>query len=147
MTPTSIRDEIWTPEDFGLPRHAGDAWKIDGPADSAALVRRLFANEQGPALDLVLANAAGALFTAGVASNLREGVAMAREAIARGEAAAKLERARSPHTFVNATRKPAVALFGASVRGLAQSAASAGFDVFACDLFEMKTSPNVAGNR
>jgi uncharacterized protein len=36
---------------------------------------------------------------------------------------------------VSANKKPAVALFGASVRGLAQSAASAGFDVFACDLF------------
>jgi anthranilate phosphoribosyltransferase len=91
VTATSIRDEIWTPEDFGLPRHTGDAWKIDGPSDSAALLRRLFANEQGPALDLVLANAAGALFTAGVASNLREGVAMAREALARGEATAKLD--------------------------------------------------------
>lgn len=36
---------------------------------------------------------------------------------------------------MNATKKPAVAVFGASVRALAQSAASAGLDVFACDLF------------
>jgi len=91
VTPTSIRDEVWTPEDFGLPRHPGAAWRIDGPGDSAALIRRLFANEKGPALDLVLANAAGALFTAGIAESLRDGAAMARETVERGGASAKLD--------------------------------------------------------
>jgi anthranilate phosphoribosyltransferase len=99
VTPTSIRDEIWTPEDFGFPRESMEACKIDSAAASAAIIRRVLANEQGPPLRLVLANAACALATAGVASNLREGVALARSAIESGCAADKLDAlARISHS-------------------------------------------------
>jgi anthranilate phosphoribosyltransferase len=91
VTPESIHDEIWTPEDFGLPRQSGEGWKIAGPSDSAEIIRRLFADEQGPALDIVLANAAAALLTAGVVDDLRAGVSMATEAVASGGARAKLD--------------------------------------------------------
>ena len=88
---STIEDKSWSPEDFGLPQYTGDEWKVDGPKESASLIRRLFANEQGPSLDIVLANAAAALLTAEAAKDLRDGVAKAREAIASGAAADKLD--------------------------------------------------------
>jgi len=88
---STIEDKTWSPQDFGLPTYTGDEWKVDGPKESAALIRSLFANEQGPALDIVLANVAAALLTARAASDLLDGVAKAREAIASGAAAAKLD--------------------------------------------------------
>jgi anthranilate phosphoribosyltransferase len=91
VTPAGIQEEFWSPEDFGLPRHTRAAWEINGVKDSADLIRRLFANEAGPAFDVVLANAAAALLTAGVARDLRTGAGMARDAVACGAAAAKLE--------------------------------------------------------
>jgi len=91
VTPTEIREEIWTPEDFGLHRHSGAGWKVSTPAESAAVLRSVFASEPSPALDLVLANAAGALLTAGAAATLKDGVEIARSAIAEGKASATLD--------------------------------------------------------
>ena len=48
--------------------------------------------EAGPALDVVVVNAAAALHVAGVASSLGEGVEQARAAIGNGAAAEVVER-------------------------------------------------------
>ena len=56
-------------------------------------------NEPGPARDIVALNAGTALYAAGVAASIGDGMAMAREAIASGAARAKLEQ------FVSATRE------------------------------------------
>lgn len=81
----------WRPADFGLPIHDGSAWRVDSPIESAALVRSALAGEPGPALDIVLANAAAALWTARRVEDLRAGVDHARQAIADGKALAILE--------------------------------------------------------
>lgn len=87
-----VTDRTWFPEDFGLgPVRSGDLG-VDGPADSAAKVRRFLAGEPGPIRDTVLANAAGALLVAGRVETLRDGVAMAAEAVDRGDAAGLLDR-------------------------------------------------------
>lgn len=92
VTPDRIVDEVWTPDDFGLPMHSGERWKVRSAEESAAVVRSVFANQPGPALDLVLANAAGALLTAKAATSLKEGVERARTAIANGAVQATLDR-------------------------------------------------------
>jgi anthranilate phosphoribosyltransferase len=92
VTPDRIVDEVWTPEDFGLPKHSGERWKVRSAEESAAVVRSVFANEQGPAFDLVLANAAGALLTARAVSSLKDGVERSRTAIANGNVQATLDR-------------------------------------------------------
>jgi anthranilate phosphoribosyltransferase len=45
----------------------------------------------GPAREIVALNAGAALYVAGVAEGIEAGIALAREAIARGAALAKLE--------------------------------------------------------
>ncbi len=60
--PTSFS---WRPEDFGLLPATREAMVIGGPQDSAAIIRRVLSGERGPCLDIVVLNAAAALWTAG----------------------------------------------------------------------------------
>jgi anthranilate phosphoribosyltransferase len=62
-------------------------------ADEAAVqVRAVLGGEVGARRDMVLLNAAGALFAADRVGSLREGVEMARELIDSGKALAKLDQ-------------------------------------------------------
>lgn len=87
----TYRTEEWTPADFGLEPVRADEVQADGPSESAATIRRVLENEPGGPRRLVLANAAAALWVAEAAATLKEGVAMAEEAIASGLAHAVLE--------------------------------------------------------
>jgi anthranilate phosphoribosyltransferase len=77
----------WTPGDFGLASCLLDDLRVEGPAQSAAVIRAVLANQDGPARRVVLANAAAALLTAGRAADLREGVERARDSLSSGRAA------------------------------------------------------------
>ena len=55
-------------------------------------VLAVLAGEPGPSRDIVLLNAAAALYVSGIAESLWNGVALARDAIASGAAKAKLDR-------------------------------------------------------
>ena len=72
------------------------------PAENAATTRRVLAGEAGPHRDLVLLNAAAALYVGGLAADLEAGVAKAAEAIDSGAAANVLER------LIAATGAPAL---------------------------------------
>ena len=80
------------PEDAGLPRAALDALKGGEPAHNAALMRGVLAGETGPLRDVVLLNAAAGFIIAGRAADLREGAAIAADALDSGKAAGVLER-------------------------------------------------------
>ncbi len=82
----------WTPDDFGLPACRLEALIAEGPAASAAMIRRVLAGEAGPARDVVLANAATALLAVDSVPNLHYGVARAARAIDSGAARRVLER-------------------------------------------------------
>jgi anthranilate phosphoribosyltransferase len=82
-----VRGLEWTPEDFGLARCTAEELCVEGPEASAAVIRAVLAGQDGPALRIVLANAAAALLAAGRVERLPDGVAWAREAIASGRAA------------------------------------------------------------
>jgi anthranilate phosphoribosyltransferase len=60
--------------------------------ESVQCIQRALANEDGPIRDVVLLNAGAALYCAGVAANVTEGVKRAREAVASGKAMAKLSQ-------------------------------------------------------
>ncbi len=80
------------PGQFGLaPVELGD---VAGgtPEQNAAVTRGVLAGEPGPQRDLVLLNAAAAIYVGGLAADLEEGVAKAAEAIDSGAAAGVLER-------------------------------------------------------
>ena len=80
------------PEDVGLRTQGIGAIEIESAAESAALVRGVLDGKQGAARDIVLLNAAGALWVGGKVEELKEGVVMAAEAIDSGAAGRVLER-------------------------------------------------------
>ena len=88
----SIRAFEVTPEDAGLPRADLKALKGGDPAHNAAAIGALLAGDPGAYRDIVVLNAAAALNVAGRADDLREGAALAAEAIDSGAAKAALER-------------------------------------------------------
>lgn len=84
----------WTRADFGLPACALQDLRVDGPEESAAVIRAVLQGQEGPALWVVLANAAAALLAAERVDSLSGGVAQARQAIATGKAQKVLDTLR-----------------------------------------------------
>jgi len=90
------------PGQFGLAPAELERVAGGSPEENAAATQRVLAGEAGPHRDLVLLNAAAALYVGGLAVDLAEGVAKAAEAIDSGAAADVLER------LIAATVAPAV---------------------------------------
>jgi anthranilate phosphoribosyltransferase len=91
---------VVTPEDAGLQR-SNDALAGGDAAENAAILRSIFAGERGPRRDIVLLNAAAVLLVAGMANELKDGVAKASAAIDGGAVtalAAQLARASDLHS-------------------------------------------------
>jgi anthranilate phosphoribosyltransferase len=87
-----VRSFEVVPEDAGLPRAALGALKGGEPAHNASLMRGVLAGETGPLRDVVLLNAAAGFIIVGRAADLREGAAIAADALDSGKAAGVLER-------------------------------------------------------
>jgi anthranilate phosphoribosyltransferase len=88
----AVRAWEWQASDFGLEPCSLADLRAEGPAESAAIIRELLAGKEGPALRVVLANAAAALLAAERVASPAEGVAAAAEAVVSGKAALVLER-------------------------------------------------------
>ena len=80
-----------TPADFGLPQSPIESLKVGDVAESAAVIRAVFAGEKGPRRDAVVINAAAGLYVAGHVGSYREATSAAAEAIDTGAAQRKLE--------------------------------------------------------
>jgi len=91
-TPSGSRTIEWTPEDFGLPRASLDAIQVVDAEESAAVIRDVLSGESGTAREIVVANAAAALWTVGRSEGLRECARLACEAIDSGAASETLAR-------------------------------------------------------
>ena len=87
-----VREYVVHPSDFGLPVYDSRVLRVANVAESVQCIARALANEDGPVRDIVLLNAGAALYAAGVASSIAEGVKRAREAVASGAAQAKLSQ-------------------------------------------------------
>lgn len=87
-----VRQFEITPEEVGLQRVSLDALRGGEPQHNAALMRDLLGGGKGPLRDIVLLNAAAALVVAGRAAELRDGMALAAEAIDSGAATRVLDR-------------------------------------------------------
>ena len=86
-----VSEYTLTPERFGIPRADIASIRVDGVAQSAKVLRDVLTGEPGPAADIVALNAGAAVYVAGVADSLEDGVARARQALGVGSAAARLE--------------------------------------------------------
>jgi anthranilate phosphoribosyltransferase len=81
-----------TPEDAGIGRWPLDALRGDDCVHNAAALRRLFDGERGAYRDIVLLNAAAALIAGAKTQDLRNGAALAADAVDSGAAKAKLDQ-------------------------------------------------------
>lgn len=81
-----------TPEEVGLPRVATDAVRGGTPEQNAATTRAILSGEPGPARDLALFNAGAAIYAAGSAEDVADGVRLAAAAVDDGAAADTLAR-------------------------------------------------------
>lgn len=82
----------WTAGDFGLSQCSVDQLRVESPAESAAVIRSVLEGEGGAARDVVVANAAAALYCVSSAASLKQGVQLAERVLDTGEAAGLLER-------------------------------------------------------
>lgn len=75
-----------SPADFGMQCADLAVLAVNDASDSLAMIRGVFAGEAGPARDIVALNAGAAIYAAGLADTLADGVRMAGETINSGKA-------------------------------------------------------------
>ena len=100
----SVADETWVaelnngeiteytvkPEDFGISRGDLKDLKVADAKESLEMIKQALSEGNGPAADMVALNAGAALYAAGIADDLAEGIRMAQDAIGSGLARAKI---------------------------------------------------------
>jgi len=88
----ALREYELHPDDFGLAMASHRSLRVQGPAQSLALLRAVLDDQPGAARDIVALNAGAALYAADVAESIADGLQRARAALASGAARAKLEQ-------------------------------------------------------
>jgi anthranilate phosphoribosyltransferase len=86
------------PEDFGLHMKSNRGLKVADARESKEMVQEALRDVDGTPREIVVLNAGVALYAAGIAESIADGIARARRTIASGAASAKLEQ------FVAATQ-------------------------------------------
>lgn len=87
-----VREYTVHPSDFGLAVHAPDTLRVADVQASRDMLLAAIEGRLAPARDIVLLNAGASLYVSGVASDLRDGVERAREAVESGAARARLDK-------------------------------------------------------
>jgi anthranilate phosphoribosyltransferase len=88
----AVREYEIDPVQFGLAFADSVHLRVDNPDESRARVLEALENRDGAARDIVALNAGAALYAAGVAGSIADGLARARDVLARGTARAKLDQ-------------------------------------------------------
>lgn len=79
------------PDELGLEICFSEDLKGGTPEENAEIIEGILNGEKGPKRDIVLLNSAAAIYVAGIAKSLEQGVQCAVESIDSGKARAKLE--------------------------------------------------------
>ena len=90
--PGRVRTYYLHPSDLGMQPASRESLQGGEAIENAEIIRRVLAGERGGPRDIVLLNAAAALLVSDRASDLREGIALAAEAIDLGLASETLAR-------------------------------------------------------
>jgi anthranilate phosphoribosyltransferase len=93
-----VREYELHPEDFGIAMAHSRNLRVENAAESMDLLRQSLEGRDCLPREIVVYNAGAALYAAGVASDIGDGILRARTAIASGAAVAKLDE------FVRTTR-------------------------------------------
>jgi anthranilate phosphoribosyltransferase len=88
----NVRTRNIDPLELGLEPSDPAELRGGSPQQNAAAIHAVFAGENGGRRNAILLNAAGAIAAAGHAEDLREGLALARDAVDSGAAAAQLQQ-------------------------------------------------------
>ena len=94
----TIEEYELVPGEYGFAMSDLHSIRVESPDESKAMLLDVLADVAGTARDIVLLNAGAALYVAGVAGSIGDGVAQARQAISSGAARAKLDQ------YVSATQ-------------------------------------------
>ncbi len=98
-----VREYEVHPEDFGIAMAASRNLRVNDALESRTMVLQALDNHRDLPREIVALNAGAALYVAGVADSIGDGIERARAAIASGQARAKLDE------FVAVTRELAAA--------------------------------------
>lgn len=86
-----VTEHTLSPQDVGLQIASLEKVRVDGVEQSVEMLKGVLEGTPGPARDIVLINAAAALLASDRVSGIKEGIAMAAEAIDSGKARQSLE--------------------------------------------------------
>lgn len=90
----SVRTVTIHPEQFGLARSTREALQADSLDEAAGIARDVLHGKTGAKTEMVVFNAGAALYVAGEARDMREGVEKAHDAIESGRSLERLEALR-----------------------------------------------------
>ncbi len=90
VTGEGIREAEVTPEEFGFERTTPEELAGGDPSEAAQELVALLEGKQGPKRDIVLLNAAAAIYVGGKADAIADGIDLARESLDEGAARRKL---------------------------------------------------------
>ena len=79
------------PEQFGLQRAALDDLIVNSVEESLQMVNKVLDNQPGAARDIVILNSGAAIYCAGLADNLTDGIQQAEQVLSKGLAKLKLQ--------------------------------------------------------
>ena len=85
-----VEEYVITPEEFGLERADASAIAVASPEESLAIFNHVIDGGDGPARDIVLINAGAALYVAGLAVSIQDGIEKSARAIDSGSARDKV---------------------------------------------------------
>lgn len=80
------------PEQFDIERSSLEALRVETAEDSLAMIKAAFDDSMHPAADMIALNAGAAIYVAGVASSLQQGIEMAKDVIGSGQAKTKFQQ-------------------------------------------------------
>lgn len=88
----TIRSYVITPEEMGIARCSKEDLLGGSPQENAQITKAILGGEKGPKRDMVLLNAGAALYVAGRAQSIADGVRLAAETVDSGKAMEQLEK-------------------------------------------------------
>ncbi|MEX0877085.1 MAG: anthranilate phosphoribosyltransferase [Phycisphaerales bacterium] len=88
----TLREEIVDAADLGLGRSTLDQLQASSVEHSAEIITNILAASPSPYADMAVLTAGAALVVAGVCDSIAQGIELARDAIARGQSRATLDR-------------------------------------------------------
>ena len=89
---SDLQEHTWSPSSFGLEMQSKESMIVDGPSASANMIRDVLSGQIGPSRDIVVLNAAAALWVAGKHESTSQCAHLAAQAIDSGRANEVLAR-------------------------------------------------------